>query len=196
MLSVTVVHSNTRQGGLRNMKSKVFAAALIWMGMPAQAAILGLYGSECLEVESLSAYKDLAFDGETLKQVQTVFADRECHNPAYDFVFEGPYSLDETLGFIDYRFTSIRLKPLSEAVAASFNRYALCGITDWAIGVNEDVAGLDCGGQLIPQLNIAVYDRIDDKELGIRMGRASDELNGSTPNHRPTELNDVIYHAK
>jgi hypothetical protein len=178
------------------MKSKVFAAALLWMGAKAQAAILGLYGSECLKVESLSAYKDLAFDGETLKQVQTVFGDSKCHNPAYDFVFEGPYALDETLGFIDYKFSSIRLKPLSEAVAASFNHYALCGITNWTIGENQEVAGLNCGGQLIPQLNQSVYDRIDDTDLGIRMGRASDELNGSTPNHRPTALDHVVYHAK
>lgn len=178
------------------MKSTVFAAVLLWMGTEAQAAILGLYGSECLQVEGLSAYKDMAFDGETLKQVQTVFGDTECHNPAYDFVLEGPYSLDETLGFIDYSFTSIRLKPLSEGVAENFNHYALCGITDWAIDESEDVAGLDCGGQIIPQLNTSVYDRIHDNQVGIRMGHASDELNGSTPNHRPAELDHVVYHAK
>jgi hypothetical protein len=178
------------------MKSTVFIAALLWMGTDAQAAIQGLYGSECLQVEGLSAYKDMAFDDETLKQVQTVFGDSECRAPAYDFVFEGPYSLDETLGFIDYSFTSIRLTPLSEVVAANFNAYELCGIHDWQVGKSEHVAGLNCGGQRIPNLDTVVYDRIKENEVGIQMGRASDHLNGSTPNHRPMELDAVIYHAK
>ncbi|WP_141734468.1 hypothetical protein [Oligoflexus tunisiensis] len=178
------------------MKSTVFTAALLWMGTDAHAAIQGLYGSECLQVEGLSAYKDMAFDGDTLKQVQTVFGDSECLAPAYDFVFEGPYHLDETLGFIDYSFTTIRLTPLSEGVADNFNAYELCGIRNWQAGKPEDVAGLNCGGQRIPRLHTNVYDRIKDHDVGIQMGRASDHLNGSTPNHRPIEFDAVLYHAK
>lgn len=178
------------------MKSTVFAAALLWMGTEAHAAIQGLYGSECLQVEGLSAYKDMAFDGETLKQVQTVFGDSECQIPAYDFVFEGPYAIDETLGFIDYSFHTIKLTPLSPSVADNFNLYKLCGISDWQVYEAAYVAGLNCGGQLIPELHTSVYDRIQDNKDSIQMGRASDILNGSTPNHRPDMLDDVIYHAK
>lgn len=178
------------------MKSTVFAAALLWMGAESQAAIQGLYGSDCLHVEGLSAYKDMAFDGDRLKQVQTVFGDSECLTPAYDFVFEGPYRLDETLGFIDYSFTTIRLTPLSVGIAENFNHYELCGISTWEAGKAQDVAGLDCGGQTIPSLNTAVYDRIRDNAVSIQMGRASNDQNGSTPNHRPMEVDAVIYHAK
>ncbi|HYX32805.1 MAG TPA: hypothetical protein VE954_06800 [Oligoflexus sp.] len=178
------------------MKSTVFAAALLGMGTESHAVIQGLYGSECLHVEGLSAYKDMAFDKDTLKQVQTVFGDNECSLPAYDFVFEGPYRIDEQLGYIDYSFDTIRLTPLSEGVAENFNQYGLCGITSWTAGKAEHVAGLNCGGQQIPNLNTFVYDRIVDNRNGIQMGRASEDLNGSTPNHRPDEVDDVIYHAK
>ncbi len=178
------------------MKSTVFAAALLWVGTESYAAIQGLYGSDCLHVEGLSAYKDMAFDGDTLKQVQTVFGDDECLTPAYDFVFEGPYRLDETLGFIDYSFTTIRLTPLSAGIAENFNLYELCGINTWKAGQGQNVAGLSCGGQTIPGLNTMVHDRLRDNSVSIQMGRASHDLNGSTPNHRPVELDDVIYHAK
>jgi hypothetical protein len=196
MLGVTAGHTNMRQGGSGTMKSTVFAAALLWMGSESQAAIQGLYGSDCLHVEGLSAYKDMAFDDGTLKQVQTVFGDDECLIPAYDFVFEGPYQLDETLGFIDYSFTTIRLTPLNAAVADNFNQYELCGISIWTSGKPQDVAGLNCGGQTIPSLHTSVYDRILDNNVSIQMGRASPESNGSTPNHRPVELDPVLYHAK
>jgi hypothetical protein len=178
------------------MKSTVFAVALLGMGTSSQAAIQGLYGSDCLHVEGLSAYKDMAFDYGTLKQVQTVFGDDECQTPAYDFMFEGPYSLDETLGFIDYSFTMIRLTPLNASVAENFNHYELCGIKSWEAGKGQDVAGLNCGGQTIPSLNTSVYDRIRDNKGDIQMGRASSDFNGSTPNHRPVEMDVVIYHAK
>jgi hypothetical protein len=178
------------------MKSTVFAVALLGLSTESQAAIQGLYGSDCLHVEGLSAYKDMAFDGDSLKQVQTVFGDSECLTPAYDFVFEGPYRLDETLGFIDYSFTSIRLTPLSSAVAENFNYYELCGVQSWEAGKPQNVAGLNCGGQRIPSLHTSVYDRIRDNGLSIQMGRATSDLNGSTPNHRPVELDAVIYHAK
>jgi hypothetical protein len=196
MLAVIAVHTDMRQGGSETMKTTVFAAALLWIGTESQAAIQGLYGSDCLHVEGLSAYKDMAFDGDRLKQVQTVFGDDQCLTPAYDFVFEGPYRLDETLGFIDYSFTTIRLTPLSAGVAENFNQYELCGLRTWEAGKSQPVAGLNCGGQTIPNLNSSVYDRIRDNQVGIQMGRASSELNGTTPNDRPVELDDVIYHAK
>lgn len=179
------------------MKSTVFAAALLWMGSESQAAIQGLYGSDCLQVDGfLSAYKDIVFGVDTLKQVQTVFSDKSCLTPAYDFVFEGPYRLDETLGFIDYSFTTISLKPLNEAVADKFNEYKLCGITTWRVKSSENVAGLNCGGTIIPQLNTSVYDRVRDNTVNVQMGLASPDLNGATPNHRPIELDAVLYHAK
>lgn len=177
-------------------KSAVFAAALLLMGTQARAEVQGLYGSECLRVVGLSAYKDMAFDGETLKQVQTVFSDHECEKAAYDFIFEGPYSIDEKLGFLDYSFAAIKLTPLTPRVAENFNHYALCGISDWQAGQPEDVAGLDCGGQLIPSLETSVFDRIQENKDNVQMGRASDEQNGAAPEQRPVVLDEVVYHAK
>ncbi len=178
------------------LKSAAFVAALLLMGSQAVAAVQGLYGSECLSVEGLSAYKDLAFDGENLKQVQTVFGDQLCQTPAYDFIFEGPYLIDETLGVLDYSFNSIKLQPLTSEVADNFNHYQLCGIDHWVVSRAENVAGLDCGGQVIPGLETSVYDRIKENKDDIQMGRATDELDGSSPEQRPTALDDVIYHAK
>jgi hypothetical protein len=178
------------------LKSAVFAAALLLMGTGAKAAVQGLYGSDCLHVEGLSAYKDLAFDEETLKQVQTVFGDQDCQTPAYDFIFEGPYSLDEKTGFLDYSFVSIKLTPLNSQVAENFNQHVLCGFDSWTSGESQKVAGLDCGGQMIPELGIPVYDRIQENQGDIQMGRATDELNGSSMEQRPDLLDAVIYHAK
>lgn len=176
-------------------KSAAFVAALLLMGTPAQATVLGLYGSDCLLVDQLSAYVDIAFDGDSFKKVQTVYADLECHTPIYEVVYEGPYVLGEELGLIDYKVTSIRLAPLSESVTQKFISGELCGFSDWATAEGQNVAGLICGNTLIPPITV-VYDRIQENKDGIQMGRATDELNGSSPEQRPTALDDVIYHAK
>jgi hypothetical protein len=102
----------------------------------------------------------------------------------------------QTLGFLDYSFSSVKLTALTTQVAINFNLYQLCGINHWVAGRSENIAGLDCGGQLIPDLDSPVYDRILESKDAIQLGRASDELNGSSAALRTPALDDVIYRAK
>ncbi len=170
---------------------------LSWFSAPpVLAEIRGLYGSDCLNVAGLSAYKDLAFEQEQLTQVQTIFSDDACENAAYNFKIKGPYQLDMSRGALDYEIELVELTPLTEEIAEAFRDHHLCGLDDWELGVAKDVAGQDCGEQVLPPKQVKVYDRLMEDAEGIRLGEAHDEFNGSSPELRPLSFDTVIFHPK
>ncbi|MCX6131368.1 MAG: hypothetical protein NTX25_20190, partial [Proteobacteria bacterium] len=88
------------------------------------------------------------------------------------------------------------LTALDEQVAENFNQHQLCGISNWQVGVAEDVAGLNCGDKQIPALQLRVFDRLRAEGDTIRMSRPSSEFNGSSEELRPRELDTSVFHAK
>lgn len=161
------------------------------------AEIRGLYGTNCLEGKGVSAVKDMLLREQTLETVQTLYSDSACETPAYDFSFRGPYDLDQDSGFLNYSYSSIKLQALSLDVVERFNASALCGISDWAIGVAREVSGLNCGGQLIPFKNSRAFDLIKaNEDESVQLGLIDDIEDGLSLETRPSALENLIYYPK
>ncbi|MBC7533910.1 MAG: hypothetical protein H7318_20275 [Oligoflexus sp.] len=181
-----------------NYKSSFALAMSLMASSPVIAEVRGLYGSDCMQAQGLSAKKDLFFQNQSMENVQTVYADETCAMPVYDFSFVGNFSLDENGRSLDYLYSSIKLRALDARVAEAFNQVALCGYSDWTVNSSREVAGKDCGGQKIPEPGTAVYDLVHESEdqASIQLGRTSENLDGRSTEARPDELDTLIYTAK
>jgi hypothetical protein len=173
---------------------------MILTPMLAQAEVRGLYGTKCLEGNGVSAIKDLLLRDEIMETVQTVYSDRFCENPSYDFSFSGPYVYQEETGYFDYDYASIKLQALDQKVVEQFNEVALCGFQDWSLGRPKEVSGLDCGGQLLPSIGTRAFDLIHEKGASsnpsLQLGRITEMNNGLSPESRPSEVEDLTYFPK
>ena len=183
------------------MEIKTWLSAAFFLALTpelAKAEIRGLYGTHCLEGSGVSAIKDLLLREQSLEIVQTIYADLHCMTPSYDFSFSGPYDLDEGLGHLNYAYGSIKLQALDETSVATFNRTALCGLSDWRINEPREVSGLDCGEQLIPERDSRAYDRIRERseDKSVQLGLISDLEDGLSEEARPSELESLIYYPK
>ncbi|MBC7662061.1 MAG: hypothetical protein H7249_20390 [Chitinophagaceae bacterium] len=176
--------------------SKCCVIAVFFIASPLAAEVRGLYGSECLPMDSLSETKDLLFKPETLEAVQTVYADLDCRIPAYDISYIGTYLVESGTQTLDYAYESIKLQVLDRRVAATFNQVMLCGLNTWAVGENREVAGHDCGGQLIPALGTMIFDKMKLTPKGIQLGQTSEFLDGLSPASRPIEFDPHVYSAR
>jgi hypothetical protein len=172
--------------------SKLLVAGALCVSGAAMAGVQGLYQADCwtVEAEGLSVGRSINFEKETATQVQTIYGDLTCAQPAYSFTFQGPYTLAAN-GAADFTSASIQLTALDARIAASFSAAQLCGFADWEAGAPREVAGLDCGGTQIPAANSVTYDLVKEVEGGIVFGAVTDEKDGSTLEKRPTEVDET-----
>lgn len=162
----------------------------------AEAAIDGLYGSDCLSLDGLSALTDLYFDEGSFELVQTVFRDDHCEEAAYDLSLRGRYSWQEaSKEQIDFTFLSAHLTPLDQNAAKLFQLQALCGMRSWKAQTPLEVSGQRCGEQKIPAAGSQVFDRILIGFDGLQLGLADPEFNGSSPDRRPRSWAPIIYRS-
>lgn len=181
-----------------SISCSIAIATSLGFATSAIAEVRGLYGSDCLSVEGLSAKKDLLFKDKTLETVQTVYADDVCESPAYDFSFTGSYALSEDAKGLDYTYSSIQLRPIDARVAIAFNEIALCGFSDWTMDEAKEVAGSDCGGQKIPATGTTVFDIVEESDdtAFVQLGQTNESHDGLSPQTRPIDLDKLIYHAR
>ncbi len=172
--------------------SKLLVAGAVCLSGVAMAEVQGLYQADCWSVqeEGLSVGRTVNFEKETATQVQIIYGDLTCAQPAYSFSFQGPFSIDAD-GAADFTSASIQLTALDARIAASFAAAKLCGIASWEAGVAQEVAGLDCGGTQIPAANSVTYDRVKEVEGGIVFGAVTEDKDGSTLEKRPTEYDEA-----
>ena len=78
------------------------------------------------------------------------------------------------------------------------NDQALCGFTDWAVGVEKDLTGVDCGdGSVMPKAGAMSYDIYQIKDGQLYFGDSSrDGHDGSSPTTRPTKINTDMPYKK
>lgn len=172
--------------------SKLLVAGAVCLSGVAMAEVQGLYQADCWSVqeEGLSVGRSVNFEKETATQVQTIYGDLTCAQPAYSFTFQGPYTIDAD-GAADFTSASIQLTALDARIAASFAAAKLCGFANWEAGVAQEVAGLDCGGTQIPAANSVTYDRVKEVAGGIVFGAVTEDKDGSTLEKRPTEYDET-----
>ncbi len=163
----------------------------------AQAEIRGLYQADCLAVkeEGLSLLRQANFETSQLQQTQLIYADLECSLAAYSFIHTGSYTLAAD-GKLDQTTDSIVLTPLENNVAKFFNQARLCGFDNWELNKGKNVSGLNCGGSVMPSQGMQSFDLIKEQEDSIVFGAYTDELDGSTAEKRPIEIDQQSIYKK
>lgn len=110
-------------------------------------------------------YKFDVADGEALLKVK-VYPSKECETKSFEYRIYGDLETEVTdeakrtgKFAVKYRRQTIRVK--TAEVAKSFNQRRVCGFTDWKIGKEFDVNGLNCLGMAVPRkgtVKDGVYD--------------------------------------
>jgi hypothetical protein len=162
----------------------------------AHASVAGLFGGECLPVGGLSGIKDVLFEKDRFEMVQTIYADSECQVPAYDFSIKGTFRYEESLYAIDLVFDKIQMTVLDESVAEAFARESICGHSSWQAQEAMNVAGLDCGGQLIPRQGSIAHDIVAVTGDSLRFGKPEPDHDGTSPSRRPRVWDTTVFQAK
>lgn len=160
----------------------------------------GLWRTGC--ESSSSAYQKAVLNVEngSYSIKTTVYSDGACSQTLYEQNQSGSYTLSSYdsstgRGNIDLTLGSITLVPSSVSVANSLNSSSFCGLTNWASGLAQTVAGRNCGGVLVPSVGQVTYDIYQISRFGIPMldveigdlnfGYNDATYDGSTPAKRP-----------
>lgn len=126
------------------------------------------------------------------------FLDRDCQRPSMIFISEGSYVLPSN-GVIDFKFSAVKIRLMSESAVNDFNVRKVCGFLDWKLATDKEISGRPCEiffvglPQRIPavgEMRYGIY-QLDGNRLSL--GKLTRDSNGTTPEKRPTELNPRFY---
>lgn len=155
----------------------------------------------------VSQCKNVAFDlfnvssrterydiGASLSLESTFYAEDNCVTPVMTVKEVGTYTLgdritDDTFNF-DKNYASASITPLNEQGRDLLNTVVACGINDWQVGVARDVTAATSDNPLdrcwikTPR---NVYDIANVTGDELHFGRATDDLDKSSPEKRPIE---------
>ena len=161
----------------------------------ASEPIEGKWTSDCLKQEQSYYMNTMTIAGNNISQVGNSYEDSACKMKALEVGVEstakyGPDSMQVAKAKeLDTILSSLTLLVHDPRYISYLNSQKFCGYTDWAVEQVKDIAGKDCGGNLMPKVGDAYYDIYSllntDKLL---TGKASKDFDGQTPEKRIREL--------
>jgi hypothetical protein len=97
---------------------------------------------------------------------------------------------------LDYTIASTQYIARHQEVVDNFNNNALCGFSDWKIGVPKEVAGNEPCEEAAR--GVVFYDifKIYENTPIMRFGRYEGNFDGTTPERRPIELDTDLTFMK
>ncbi len=165
-----------------------------WIYASDAPEMMDRYETECLQEEQgVSTVRSLDLGSEAFVLGQQLFLDATCASLAYRFDYSGTYTRDAEAETIDWLLAKVAITPANAMIAGAFNQNQLCGLSNWQANVAIDVTGLECQGNVLLEAPTYFYDRMRETEEGIKLGLPSDEADGSSPNARPVDFEDVVY---
>jgi hypothetical protein len=126
------------------------------------------------------------------------FLDAGCTRPSVIFISEGSFVLP-TKDQMDFQFTSVRIRLMSEIAVNDFNHRRVCDFEDWTYGVEKEISGRSCAVFVaglphrvpaVGEMRFGLY-RLEGNHLSF--GKLSREKNATTPEKRPTEYDSRFY---
>lgn len=125
------------------------------------------------------------------------YEDAQCRTPLLAFVNDGTFEIHDKQ--INFEFQKVSLVLHSDKVVADFNQRSVCGKTDWKKNSPAEITGLQCA--LFQEHKLVQVPRAGEMRFGIWQvketklffGLLTRELNGSTPEKRPVDLDQRPY---
>jgi hypothetical protein len=167
-------------------------------GSENDAALTGTWETGCLAADAL----ELAHKQSTLifsavgdfDRISVLHANEACSSPAVEVAVHGTYDVvGEAEGVeggadnLNFTIHSATATPKSEDAVRLLSAAKYCGLADWSVDKEVDVAGKECLGERVDQGQV-VFDiyRIDDTKLLI--GDTLNWFDNTDAKERPTEL--------
>lgn len=150
-------------------------------------------------------FRTETFLGNAATYVERNFSDGACTQPSVVTTSRGEIELGEGVSApagamaLDFTFTSVTLKPVTDDAAAAWRERGVCGSRDWLAGEERDVTGRECDfsglGSVtrVPKLGDRRFGVVKIDSGQIFFGRLSPERDGADPSRRPIELDPVPY---
>lgn len=118
----------------------------------------------CTSISGGYAKENYIFTDVDFTETASIYSDSNCTVPLINVIITGQYQvsnlvsdffkdkwdLDSTLGTY-----SIELK--SSSIVTSYNTASYCGFNNWTINTKKNVAGLNCGGTVMPSAGTIAY---------------------------------------
>ena len=153
----------------------------------------GLWSTGCqngLKKEQIYGRNNRVFTNEGFYQ------DKDCTEESFRFQTIGLVSYyPSSEFFIDFLYEEIFLTVFKQNVVLDFNLRKVCGYTDWAASQAQNITGLQCAvfnlnrPTKIPSAGETKYGIFQSVEGKLYYGKLSQELNASSPEKRPNQIN-------
>ncbi|MNL03911.1 hypothetical protein D3C87_1244600 [compost metagenome] len=154
------------------------------------------WATECLSTGSGTFQeRTVTFSKGTYTQTTLAYSDL-CETPDVEVKEVGKYQLlgptreDSIMIKLDRTITQYTVKPMAAAVTSAYFSASLCNISNWSLGVAQDVLGKTCNGNVMPTLGQMTYDlyAISENSGDLRFGNIDAITTGRSPATRPVAL--------
>lgn len=135
-----------------------------------------------------------AISGNMHTELLSTTADGTCKTADLRTTVDSTYKIGEALSTpaesnaFDSTIISIKVTPLSTTMTASLNTNAYCGLTNWQLGVPQEVGNRSCNGNA-PSAGRTSYGAIKQSGKILLFGQKTSTNDGSSPAKRPISLN-------
>lgn len=109
------------------------------------------------------------------------------------FKISGPVTVPPNSYALDSIISSLKVTPVTTAVASALNSKAYCGLTNWQAGVSQEIGNLTCAGT--SSSGHTNYGVVSLSGSTLFFGLPSGTNDGSRPARRPTALNLVDFYT-
>ncbi|WP_141733456.1 hypothetical protein [Oligoflexus tunisiensis] len=166
---------------------------------------IGLYKTDCIASTALDLSHsirtvDIQADG-GFSRTEEYFGDEACQDSGLALRVDGTVQekgdLPENpqLDMLNFSVNDVYITVNSDTLKDVLNTTRFCGITDWAVGQERNVAGADCRGFAIKKGDV-IQEVVDDREGTLYFGKNFALLLNQTSD-RPTEIDDEVpYHKQ
>ncbi|MFS4458063.1 hypothetical protein [Bdellovibrio sp. HCB2-146] len=168
----------------------------LFIVVPALSAIpqdlVGTWVQPCKQ----KAVRTEVFSEETASLTEVYYLDNNCSQPLIAFQNDG--EVVASAGEMDFRFTRVAMTLFHSDFVDDYNARAVCGFTDWQLGVEKEITALPCA---LFTAKPTQTPRAGDMRYGIYMiqanrlyfGKMTMQRNALSPEKRPNEFDIRFY---
>lgn len=154
----------------------------------------GTWTSPCIKDQEIYTKDVWKATGSELTHEMSIYGDAECSTKYVEVLLKGTLDIGVPSQAVAMSretqmiFSLVTLTPQHEIVTGVLNGNKICGLENWQTGVAKNVAGANCENQQMPKIGDSVYNLISLQNNVLYLGKLTEQLNGTSPEKRPREL--------
>lgn len=182
--------------------SVVSAVAAFLLSTTAMGGELnGAWSTGCMDDDGTQGNYTYTFSDDSFTGVMTNYNDAECKQGILTFAIQASYvggteAPRAPAKIFDATVVSVTATLHDARYVDYFNQSTVCGFSDWALDVAKDLTGATCGDEKMASAGDKMYNIYAISGNQLTLGETTDELDGKTPETRPTELDSTYVYTR